>query len=285
MLKKAGDFNKALELFDRAAEEDPENAALFNNRGIVHARMKSHDKAIEDFTRALSIDPDNAGTYCNRGMVHEEKGDLEHAMKDYDGALRKDASYVPALLNRAALENRRGQPARAVDDLRIVLGVEKHNVKAMTLLGTIYLKDGSSKEALRWFHQALRYNPECTEAAKGGGDAYFMRGRFERAVEAYDKALESAGKEAPEILANRCSAQIRLRAFDKAIEDCEASLRLSPKRAHVHFNLANAYTALGRSEDALEALNKAISREPERVGLPLQQRDSLEEPREKCTSN
>ena len=87
--ERSGNLDAAVELFSRAAELDPGNGAIYNNRGIVRARKKDIDLAIEDFDQAIRLDPDNAGAYNNRGMAFQEKGDFHQGR----GGLRQGARY------------------------------------------------------------------------------------------------------------------------------------------------------------------------------------------------
>ena len=113
--ENSGDLDQALELFNRIAEMDPENAAVYNNRGVVNSRIKRYDAAIEDFTRALDIDPERAGTYNNRGMAYQDKGEIDRAMSDYDKALSIDPSYLPALFSRVGLGQKQRELAQGAN--------------------------------------------------------------------------------------------------------------------------------------------------------------------------
>ena len=38
--ERSGNLDTALDLYTKAVESDPQNGAIYNNRGIVHARKK-----------------------------------------------------------------------------------------------------------------------------------------------------------------------------------------------------------------------------------------------------
>jgi tetratricopeptide (TPR) repeat protein len=49
---------EALAAFDQALRAEPEFAAAFANRGILHDRMGQHEQALADYRRALALDPE-----------------------------------------------------------------------------------------------------------------------------------------------------------------------------------------------------------------------------------
>lgn len=137
--ERAGDAAKAIEFYTRCAELDPQNAAIFNNRGIAYSRNKEYDRAIEDFDRALSIAPDSVGTLNNRGMAYQEKGDVKRALQDYTDALHIDGENSQALYNRALLYHRIGDGQRALEDINKVVQFEPRNIRALILTGKLHL--------------------------------------------------------------------------------------------------------------------------------------------------
>ena len=120
--ERSGNLDAAVELFSRAAELDPGNGAIYNNRGIVRARKKDIDLAIEDFDQAIRLDPDNAGACTTTGgWLSRKRETFTGPRLDYDKALDINREHVQALLNRAVLLVRSGSPAKAVSDLNTVL--------------------------------------------------------------------------------------------------------------------------------------------------------------------
>jgi len=51
-------------------------------------------------------------------------------------------------------------------------------------------------------------------------------------------------------LSPACACQVLLRDSKSALEDFKAAIKLSPHSAHIYFNRANLYTAMGQHEKA-----------------------------------
>lgn len=50
-------YDKAVEYFEKAVNEDPEFAFAWDNLGVNYRRLNNYDKAIESYKKSLEIDP------------------------------------------------------------------------------------------------------------------------------------------------------------------------------------------------------------------------------------
>jgi tetratricopeptide (TPR) repeat protein len=72
-----GDYDKAIEDYDRAVQLKPDRAAFLNSRGFTwhmkgikdKDRPTCEDRALADYAEALRIDPQNAGAINNRAWL------------------------------------------------------------------------------------------------------------------------------------------------------------------------------------------------------------------------
>ena len=87
---KKGEYELAIQDYNRVIDLDPCNTHAFHNRGISYDKLTLYDKAIQDFTRVLELDPDNANAYFNRGSAFDSLGDFDRAIADYTKALDLD---------------------------------------------------------------------------------------------------------------------------------------------------------------------------------------------------
>lgn len=149
-------------------------AATAKNSGRSLAR-----EAAAEADKAISLDPMDAASYILKAFALERQGQATAAIGCLDAALAPpvskslDASEKSnALLKRAELElgtsnsKRRGLEA-AVDDLKVAVGFNVQNFKAICLLATCYEKKGMLVEARKAFQDALELNPSLQEAKAG----------------------------------------------------------------------------------------------------------------------
>ena len=56
----------------------------YNNRGAAYAVLGQYQLAIEDYDKAIQLDPEDAMAYYNRGVAYKELGRYHRAIEDYD---------------------------------------------------------------------------------------------------------------------------------------------------------------------------------------------------------
>ena len=90
---QVGDYNRALEDYDRVATYSPNNVLVYFNRAGVHTQLGDLEKAVDDYTSAIRLYPDFATAYLHRGRLREYLHDPKGARADRNTAQRKIAEY------------------------------------------------------------------------------------------------------------------------------------------------------------------------------------------------
>ena len=191
-----GDFDRAIEDFNKALELDPNYIGAHYNRGLAYYYKGDFDRAIEDFNKALELDPNYIGTYYNRGLAYYYKGDFDRAIEDFNKALELDPNYIGIYYNRGLAYYYKGDFDRVIED----------------------------------FNKALELDPNYIGAHYNRGLAYYYKGDFDRAIEDSNKALEL---KSPDTLRTRThllrgyAYQLK-RDFLKAFDDFVDSNKINP---------------------------------------------------------
>ncbi|MBM3309819.1 MAG: AAA family ATPase, partial [Candidatus Altiarchaeales archaeon] len=108
---KIGEFDKAIEHYNKALEIRPDLLETFFNRGLAYTRKGLYDKAIEDLNKVIELNPNLAEAYYTRGLVYEYKQDYTQAINEYNRALQVDPSYSKADSQRKVAESKRASIA------------------------------------------------------------------------------------------------------------------------------------------------------------------------------
>jgi Flp pilus assembly protein TadD len=67
--------------------DEPKNAEILNNLGVVYFRKKSHEEALRYLLRAAEIDPNIGYIHNNLGMIYAEMGMHDKARDEYEKAI------------------------------------------------------------------------------------------------------------------------------------------------------------------------------------------------------
>ena len=73
-LAAKGEFDRAVEDYDRAIGLNSTFSQAFLNRGFAHAARETFDRAIVDYDQAIQLNPNVAIAFYNRGVARARKG-------------------------------------------------------------------------------------------------------------------------------------------------------------------------------------------------------------------
>jgi Flp pilus assembly protein TadD len=100
---EAKDFEKAEELFVKAATKDPNNAKIYNRLGVIYLEQKNYFDAKDAFSQAIKVEPETASRYVNLGLAYMGLKDYYKATQTFKEAVRleKRNKKYQGLLERA----------------------------------------------------------------------------------------------------------------------------------------------------------------------------------------
>src|SRR5437016_923409 len=87
-----GLFAKAVAEYRRAVEENPQDAASFNNAGLALKDMDLLDDAEAEIRTAIDLKPDNGNYHYNLGIIKLRQSNLQEAEQEF----RQAVSLIPA---------------------------------------------------------------------------------------------------------------------------------------------------------------------------------------------
>jgi TolB-like protein/Tfp pilus assembly protein PilF len=271
-------IRKAMSCFEQAAEIDPDFAAAY--AGLADAYLlagigyvtdppeNAIGRAQEMARKGLGLQSALPEAHTSLGYAALLKWDVLTAETHLREAIRLNPSHAQAhqwlgqLLSAWAAKYEEGtreyQRALELDPLSAIITTE---------LGWVYQYQCFFERAVEQYDQALDLDPDLAIAHFNRGDALQKMGRLEDALESYDRALEiSPGM--PWARAFRGSAHAESGRTDLA-EAALNELKEEEGAGHpIATFLAVLEDALGREEDALASLHRAVrNREPMVHGL------------------
>ena len=123
---KSNDFQKALDLYNKAIEIDTNNSIYLSNRAAAHMRLSDFDSAIIDCEKAISLDETFlrprerlASAYRSLGKTKEEISTLENALviNSENEALQRQLQQAKERLNGISNEPRQTDPLGGLGSL------------------------------------------------------------------------------------------------------------------------------------------------------------------------
>ncbi len=287
-------FAEALTLVREGQSRFPENvdlviaeATLYNNNGDVPATVTSLERALELSPDSVVVLNQLAITYARNGEIDKAQTVIENATDNLDNII------VQYNLAQILLEagNQNGEAVRILDAIQ---GVYTNDPDFLTVYGIALGRIGQIGRAVTALDEALRLNPNSTEAAQakdalaqattvvitdealvGSQVSEFnaeQRTLFNSAFKALNEAnIAQAISDLETARALGDNAQLafyygfalqRQERFQEAIDAYNAALTTLPDSPTLLNNLGFAYYSVGDLENAINRLESALTLDP-----------------------
>ena len=298
----------AVRACDRALKYAPDYADADVIAGDALGYTGATDAAIERYRKAVEIDPLNFDAYMGLGGALRRKGDYEGAeaafstaseLRPLRASAQKQLSYIRILRGEfdaavtTALRTIELEPndIRGYNDLGTAytclhrtddaLAAFEHsldldsNYTACTNLGTIYFGQSRYADAARMYERALALEPGNYRIIGFLSEAYYWSpGWRERGIETFRRAIdlaegnEAMGEQDETLLSDLASYYARVGEAAKSESLLALAVALEPREWAVLFRIADTFEQLGKREQALQWVKRAIEE-----GAPMEAMD------------
>jgi adenylate cyclase len=260
----------------RRPETTPEAYEHFlrGRRIVHHPSGATIPLAKKELERALEIDPTYAPAYAMLAQAHAWHcewyggGDAEHAAGEVTSsrALEFGPELAESHVARGAVLSIRGDYAEAERAFQRAIDLDPRNFDAHYLYARLCFQNGRDEDAVRLFYRGAEIRPEdfqcllliMSPSARLGrvdeGVAAAREGirRVERALELDPANLRALSLGGCTLIPHEDPA--------RALEWTRRAIALGPDDAAALVNAACLYATLGRTEEALDALEGSFGR-------------------------
>ena len=256
----SGHHREALEKFDGAVQLAPDNGRYRGLRGLVHAQLKNSAAAMEDFQTAYDLGDRDPAPMLAKAQLLISKGELDAGRQALEMARQHGAEEGAIGSLEGALLRLSGDHSGALAGYQTALASDPSRVQLWwEVLGLISQVDRSKLGDM--LTSALSHHPNDERILILAAAKWREDGRMAEALE----LLEEAVKRQPENHALLQFLGTYLREVDRSAESLrcfERALALNPNSAKAHFGRA---LASDDRQSALEAFRRAVELEPDNV--------------------
>jgi tetratricopeptide (TPR) repeat protein len=132
---KDQDWNKAIDLFRKAAEKDrkyAQNLAIvYQQRSYSYANDQRFQDALNDLSEAIKIKPGDARAYEQRAAIEMKINDYDKAVADYGEAIKANPGEIKYHLYRGYIYELRGDLPNAMADTDAALKINSKSKEAV----------------------------------------------------------------------------------------------------------------------------------------------------------
>ena len=94
-----GDYDLAIQDFNKAIELKPDDVMIYNNRGMTYGDKGDYDLAIQDFDKVIELNPEHDIAYCNRGEAWLHLQEWDKAKSDLTTAKNMGLDIITSFYN------------------------------------------------------------------------------------------------------------------------------------------------------------------------------------------
>jgi tetratricopeptide (TPR) repeat protein len=188
----AGQFDRALPLFEELRRTNPADISLANHTAEVLTASGRPAEAIELLTSMIRARADNADTHLALASAHLASGDVAPAEAAADRAIALRASGARAHEIKGMIAWRGERRLDAIAHFEHGLARDPRHVRMLAWIGLIALEQNRPQEAAAAFNQVLRRDPLQPDALAGLALAQLALGSREQAAIALKRAEQVA---------------------------------------------------------------------------------------------
>lgn len=271
----------AIALMERAVQQDPFNADLYNDLGLAYELQNQTNDAHHSFARAVELKPEFVDAIINLGNAAGEQGRTTEARACYERAMALERGDVRTHYNLGRLLHELGLHNDAWNHYEIVVALQPEFARAWANMAALAQVTNCARGAIECYQRALDSDPDLIEALQGAAQWHLDRSAFEAAFELFMRAgrVMSSQDRWPEAhgayrLALRCRhddaaalaavsyCALRQDDFETASEYARKALRENGDFAQAHFVHGRVLRARGAYTGAAAAFANALAREP-----------------------
>lgn len=269
-LMSAGQWEAAAAELEKVVSADSDRIEAWSDLAKCYNKLKKYDKAAGAYASASQLQPDNLDLLSNLGFAQLNAQMMEGALETYNKMLEIDPLSYDANVHLGFVFQKEGENEKAIGYYEKALEGRSDDIATMGSLAKLYAEAGDSKKSVAMYNRAI-------EASKDEGQKKQLRSRLGRSL-INDKQWDEAAtvytalvESNPDDPASRYNLGISLTQGNRpaeAVPHLEKVIELKPEYVDAYQQLAGAYNEMGRFDDAIRTVKKALPlTEDKKAGL------------------
>jgi len=274
--KNPDNFEKAIDEFQKAVALDPTFALAYAGLADASTRrgFTTSGASTEEFyatskalaQKALSLDPETPEAYAALGTVKRiYDWDWAGAEGDFRRAIELNPNYARAYLGYALLLSCLGRSDEALDEIKRAMEIDPLSQDVKSGYLTILEGRGEYAEALAQAQENVKFNKEYRRGMRGVATFLFHLGEYPQVIDISEKELPAKNSQEFVWLSLLVTSHHRSGQNAKRDEKLRQLEELAQTDTKALYALAENYAELGRTDEALAALEKCIEVREERM--------------------
>lgn len=229
---KLGLYRESYAVLTGELHSHPEDRMAYLNLVTLLCDEGELTDALEVADKAVSLFPRDTEILIVRGAAHTLVGETAKARVDFQAAIKVSPLYGPPHFFVAVSEYKEGNYVLARDEVSqaLKMGVKDPDLYYLLAEATLRVDPGSIEKAITELNHAIAINPRQVQALS-------LRGKL----------------------------HLQQHNLKEAVSDLELARKIDPTSPSATYNLARAYFALGKTEEATALSRQIVSSDADGV--------------------
>ena len=292
-----GNFSKGLQQYEQVLKKVPDNVDLFMKAASASEKAGDPKKALSILKDIVSRFSNHGGLQRDLGVLYLVNGDTVNAKVHLEASVRAKTEDDRVLMGLGWIYLGSGEVDKAFTMFSRALSMVKDKNQCKLGLAMVYIKRGETSSALSLLEEVSSGDIKVPDINRMLGDAFLAKGEKTKALGYYKKEIAISkpdstiqGKIAS-LSYETASAQVARNEYQALVKMGAGgstalyklgilSLRLKDKAgaqswllkaktagttdAETYYQIGREYSGLGAAQDALDAYEECVKKEPSR---------------------
>ena len=256
---------RAKELEEFAKQNNSVSSNDLLEEGKTYCNNEEYDKAIEIFKKAVELNPNDYANWYNLGILYRDNEQYEDAIKSLLKATELNSNDYQSWLDLAISYIHNEQYEEAIEPLLKAIELNPNDASSLSILGYVYKINGQYEEAINSLLKAVELNPNDDYSWQLLGECYCNNGELDNAINSCLKAtqLNPDNSENWYWLGRSYNDN---QQHQEAIDSLIKATQLVPDSPEYWYRLCISYHINGQYQDAINSGLKATQLNPDYAG-------------------
>jgi len=266
LLFQAGQKNKALQWYLKAAKYDKKDPNLYYNIGSIYDDLKKPTLAEKYLRFALELKKDDIEGRLRLGQSLFNKNKLKEAKKYVKEILKRKPKHLEALILLANILEKEGDKEALRKIYKQILSRDPKNKIILFNFGVLETEQGNMQKGLHYFERLVTIDPKDTQAREALFDIYQRQKRNDLAFNQAIRLIKFSPKKIAyySYIFNHLTA---LDEFEQLAQYMIMGVKANPKNTELRQYLILAYLKLKKNELAVKEIMEALKLRPNNTNL------------------
>jgi tetratricopeptide (TPR) repeat protein len=260
---RQGRYHDAAASFEKARDLVPADPRVSNLLGTALLQSKTYAPARAEFQRMLALMPEALEPRLGLARIDIRLGEFEEATRFLREVLARDPRNAQSLFNLGQIRYRAGDYAEARDLLGRLLQQIPNHPEAHYTLGLTFMRLGEDASAGEEFSRTIALSPDNSQAHFNLAKVYLRMGRASDAGREQKIFERLWDRQAADRNAEGTARDLFLAGdYAASLKEYVHLLEISPGNGRYELGRAQCFLKMGRRDEALAALEKAVALDP-----------------------